>query len=180
MHANERAGEGQSRRFVTALTGTLDAACDAPRRIWDVDSGAVLVALGVLLERRELEALFLETLGEDQRSVREDVLLHEAVRLCALQCSFAEAVEGRLEARTRCARRGAASCPFAEMATLWLEARDDADGEQLAALLWSLGRDRRWVVRPLLDMVRGDIWVRALRLLGQPKAPPSSRTAPAL
>jgi hypothetical protein len=40
-------------------------------------------------------------------------------------------------------------------------------------VLWSLARDPRWVVGPLLDVVRGEIWVRALRLLGD-REPPAS------
>lgn len=162
--------DGDSRRFVASPPAIAVAAGEAPRRIWDVDPGAVLVALGVLLDRRELETLFLETLGEDQRGVREDVLLREAVGHCAGHGAFAEAAEQSLEARTRCARRQADGCPFSELATLWLEVRGDADGEQLAALLWCLATDRRWIVRPLVDRVRGEIWVRALRLLGRRNA----------
>jgi hypothetical protein len=56
-------------------------------------------------------------------------------------------------------------CAMYELASWWLGVRGSAEGEQLAALAWSLARDRRWIVRPLLERMRGDLRVRALRLL---------------
>lgn len=145
---------------------------ESPRRIWEVDAGAVLVSLGVLLERQELEAVLLDTDGENARSYREDILLHHAVRLCGRRCPFAEAVERLLDARTTVVRRRVDGCPMAALAAWWLGAKEEAEGPQLAALLWSLARDRRFTVRPLLDMVHGDLWVRALRLLARPACVP--------
>ncbi len=60
--------------------------------------------------------------------------------------------------------------PMSELAGWWLGARARATGEELAALLWNLARDRRWVIRGLCERVHGDIWVRALRLLGSPRS----------
>lgn len=162
------------RRFVTvpltsAVASTLEE--DSPRRVWEVEPGSVLIALGVLVDPPELERLFLDNPRQDHRGVRGDVLLHEAVRLCGRRCRFAEAVEQLLDARTRRAQRRVDACPMYELAAWWLGVRDVADGQQLATLLWSLARDRRCVVRPLFDMVRGDIWVRALRLLGERSTP---------
>ena len=82
------------------------------------------------------------------------------------------AVRG-LDARTKHVRRQVGTCPMAEMAARWLGAREVAGGAELTALLWSLARDRRWIVQPLFDMVRGDLWVRALGLLG-----PGERKSP--
>jgi hypothetical protein len=138
---------------------------DAPRRIWELDEGTLFVALGVLIEPGELRALVLEAGGPEARGSRDALLLGDAVRRCARRCAFAEKLEALLEVRTRGARQGAHGSPLAELASLWLGARTTADGRQLTALLWCLARDRRWLVRPLFDMVRGDVWVRALRLL---------------
>jgi hypothetical protein len=142
---------------------------DTSRHIWEVEPGALLIALSVLLERSELERVFLELEHEDRRGTREDCLLHDAIRLCAMPSPFAEAVEQSLDARTRRVRRRVGASPMSELAGWWLGVRAVAEGQQLTALLWSLARERRWIVRPLLDMVRADLWVRALRLLGEPR-----------
>jgi hypothetical protein len=135
-----------------------------------VEPGTLFIALGVLLERSDLERAFLDVEHEDRRGTREDCLLHDAVRLCATRSPFAEVVEQLLDARTRRVRRRVGASPMSELAGWWLGVREVAEGQQLTAVLWSLARDRRWVVRPLLDMVRGDLWVRALRLLGEPRS----------
>lgn len=144
------------------------AAWEGPRRIWDVDAGSVLVAVGVLVENHELLDLFRSLEGEDRRSCRDDVLLRETVRLCGRRGAFAEAVERLLDARTKGLRRSVAESPLAVLAASWLGSRDMIDGRALTALLWNLARDRRFVVRPLREMVPGELWVRALRLLATP------------
>lgn len=163
------------RRFITVpLTSTAASTLEedsSPRPVWEIEPGSVLIALGILVDRSELEKLFLDHLRQDHRGVRSDVLLHEAVRLCGGRCRFAAAVEQLLDACARRAQRRVDACPMYELAAWWLGVRDVADGRQLATLLWSLARDRRCVVRPLFDMVQGDIWVRALRLLGGRSTP---------
>lgn len=143
---------------------------DRPLRIWEIDSGAVMLALGVLLEPGELRGLLLQIGRTDASDSRDEVVLRESVSLCARRCPFAETVERLLEARTRRARHWAHGSPLAELAALWLGAQAEADGRQITALLWCLARDRRWLVRPLAEMVRGDLWVRALRLLATCRA----------
>lgn len=154
-----------ARRFIAMPANEPPA--EAPRRIWETEPGTVFVALGVLLERPDLETVFLEVEHEDWRGCREDALLQEAVRLCACPCPFAEAVEELLDVRTGDVRRRVGGCPMAELAAWWMGVQYTAEGRQRTALLWSLARDRRSVVGPLFEMVRGDIWVRALRLLSE-------------
>lgn len=83
------------RRFVTVPP--IGTGLAPPRRIWEVEAGAVLVALGVLLERHEL--------------------------VCASPCCFAGAVERLLDARTERVRRrvdgpcGGSRCPAADPAS---------------------------------------------------------------
>jgi hypothetical protein len=131
------------------------------------------VTLGVLMERGELEALVRDATGRDVGGTRDDLLLGDAVRLCARRCTFAERIEGLLDGRTRDARQHADGCPLAELAATWLNVREPVDGPRLAALLWSLARDGRWLLDPLRERVQADIWVRALRLLARTAAPPS-------
>src|SRR5262245_621404 len=142
-----------------------DAEAGPGRRIWEVEPDALVVALGVLVEKQELEALLLEP-GGDGWAGREDVMLARAVRKCAAPCAFAETVEALLEARARPVARQLAGSPMAELAAWWMDFREVAGGRRLASLLWILARDRRLVVRPLFRVVRSDCWVRALRVLG--------------
>ena len=144
---------------------------ESPRRIWEVEPGAVFVTLGVLIERRELETVFLDVEGEDRSAHREDVMLRDAVRHSARPGRFAEVVERLLDTRTRRVRRQISGSPMSELAAWWLGAKDEGEGPRLTALLWNLARDRRCVVQPLLEMVRSDIWVRALGLLGERRPP---------
>jgi hypothetical protein len=130
----------------------------------------------VLLDRAELELLFRDSGQAVSGAVREDALMLDAARQCTKPCAFAEACERLLDTRTGGARMD--GCPMAELATLWLDSRNTASGRQLAALLWSLARDPRWVVGPLQDVVRGEIWVRALRLLGDRESPASVGPTP--
>jgi hypothetical protein len=138
----------------------------ATRRIWHVEADALLVVLGVFLSRGELEGLFRDFAGEDRSGTREDLVLAEAASRCARVGRFSLAVERLLDERTHEVRRQVDVCPLAELAGLWLRTRETSSGRELAAILWGLARDRRWVIRGLFDRVRGDLWVRALRLLG--------------
>ena len=153
------------RRFVP-LPACADEHARTTRRIWHVDADALFVVLGVLVTRAELEGLFREVAGEERSGYREDVLLLEAASRCTKVGRFSLAVEKLLDERTRLVRQGLDACPLAELAGLWLRARESAGGRELAGILWALARDRRWLIHGLLDRVRGDLWVRALRLLG--------------
>ncbi len=157
--------DASQRAFVMDPAG-LGATEDAPlRRIWDVEPDALVVVAGVLLSRADLEALLREVEHEDCTGTADDALLSNVVARCSRPCAFAEGVEGLLDRRTRCVRQRLEGCPMSELAGLWLGARERATGDQLAALLWSLASDERWLIRGLCERVRGDLWVRALRLL---------------
>lgn len=154
-----------SRRFMS-VPARVGGAVTSTRRIWHVDADALFVVLGVLLTRRELEALFLDVAGEERGGSREDVLLFDAASRCRKVGRFSLALERLLDERTRLVRQRLDASPLAELAGLWLRARESASGRELASILWALARDRRWLIRGLFDRVRGDLWVRALRLLG--------------
>jgi hypothetical protein len=171
-------GEETRRYFLT--TPPTTAGEESPtgglaRRIWEVDADALFVVLGVLSDRRELESLFRDVTGENTAWIRHEALVFDAVSLCSTPSPFAKAVERFLDRRTRGLRRRLGGCPMSELAAWWLGAREQAGGEHLAALLWCLAKDRRWVIRGLLDRVRGDIWIRALRALGESPAHPHYR-----
>jgi hypothetical protein len=173
-----RAGDPQERRFAAAPAFAPDAPEPGPRRIWDVDEQTLVIVVGVLLDRRELQALFRDMEHDDRKWFRDDALLLEAVSRCSRAGRFAEVVERLLDRRTRRLRVGLDGGAASELAGLWLGARERVSGRELAALLWSLARDRRWVVRGLFERVRGDIWVRALRLLGERAEGPVSSSEP--
>jgi len=137
------------------------------RRIWEIDPEALLTVLGLLLRRADLEDLFHRLEQQDISGTRADALLHQAVARCSRPCLFAEQVEQLLDRRSRMLRHKLLRRPMFELAKWCSSTRDDAAGEELATLYWSLVSDRRWVVQSLAERVRGDIWVRALRLLGR-------------
>jgi hypothetical protein len=153
------------RHFVTVPP--IGSGLEPPRRIWDVEPSAVFIVLAVLVERQELDGVFLHVAQEDRRGCREDVLLRDAARRCNAPCTFAEAIEQLLDARTRRVRERVGGSPMSELAAWWLSLKECTEGRQLAALLWSLARDPRWIVGPLLDMAHGEVLVRALRLLAE-------------
>lgn len=158
-----------SRAFLATPPAPLrDETADAPlpRRIWEVEPDALFVVVGVLLDRDELNILH-DGGSRPLGGLRDDVLLATVVSGCSVPGAFAESVERLLDQRTRCLRRHLGTCPMAELAGWWLGARERATGEELGALLWSLACDRRWVIGGLFERVRGDICVRALRLLGR-------------
>lgn len=159
-----------SRAFLaTPPAASRDETGDAPlcRRIWEVEPDALFVVVGVLLDREELKAILHDAESGPLGGLRDDVLLATVVSGCSVPGAFAESVERLLDQRTRCLRRHLGTCPMAELAGWWLGARERATGEELGALLWSLACDRRWVIGGLFERVRGDICVRALRLLGR-------------
>jgi hypothetical protein len=156
---------GPDRHFLPSPART-EGPAQATLRIWDVDANALFVVLGVLVTRGELEGLFRDFVSEERGGYREDVLLLEAASRCTKVGRFSLAVEKLLDERTRGVRQRFDACPLAELAGLWLRARESAGGRELAGILWALARDRRWLIHGLFDHVRGDLWVRALRLLG--------------
>ena len=135
------------------------------RRIWEVDAEARVLAMGVLLCRDDVEDL-LEQAGErDLDGIREDVLRLKAVGRCTKPCPFAEAVERTLESKTRGLRVEVEACAMIQLAEWWSRERENAGGEELAALLWRLACDPRPYLDELTRRVRGDLWVRSLQLL---------------
>jgi hypothetical protein len=163
-------GEGTRRYFLA--TPPIGEMQNRPkgglaRRIWEVDADALFVVVGVLFDRLDLDGLFRGSAGENTTWIRDDSLVLDVVSRCLTPSPFAEAVERFLDRRTRCLRRRLGGCPMYERAARWLGTKEQASGEHLAALLWCLAKDRRWVIRGLLDRVRGDIWIRALRALGE-------------
>lgn len=160
----------------TATDQTDDGA--SGRRIWEIEEDALFVVLGVLLDRAELEALFWEATRQGWSEIRDDVLLLDAVHGCSQPSRFAETVEHLLDERTASLRGHVGGCAMFELAGSWLRTRECATGKHLAAVLWSLARDGRWVIRGLQGKVRGDIWVKALRLLGSGYEPPKAMSEP--
>lgn len=137
---------------------------EAPRRIWEIETDAVFLAVGVLLESSTVARLL--ELEESPEAAREDAAVAALVERCRQPGSVAAAVERALDEATEATRGHVRGCPMFELAGWWLRSRQCATGPYLAALLWSLARDGRWVVRDLQVRVQGDVYLRALRLLG--------------
>ncbi len=146
-----------------------------PRPIWEIAGETLVVVLGVLVEPGELRSLLRQTLAEETEGLREDVVLQRARQRCSAPGALASALAHRLDSEAAGLGLGPGGCPLARLAGRWQLARDEGAGRRLAALLWTLARDRRWEVRGLEQRASADLLVRALRLLGsRPSGPGAS------
>ncbi len=138
-----------------------------PRRpVWEIETGTLVVVLGVLLEPGDLRALLRTALREDADGLRDDLVLRRVAEGCCLPGTLAGAVAAALDRAAAGLGVEPGGCPLAPLAGWWQVVRDSLAGRRLAALLWALSRDPRWELRGLEQRVGGDLLVRALRLLG--------------
>jgi hypothetical protein len=124
--------------------GAAERAADSapPRRIWEVDVGALKVVLAALLGREGLSAVLARLDLERPRVEREEALLVDVALRCQRRCALAEEVERQLDLRTSNLRHFTARCPLGVLATWWAEAERCEEAER-SALLWSLATDPR-------------------------------------
>lgn len=159
------------RRLSPELAGSEVVAWPGPRRpVWEIESGTLVVVLGVLLEPADLRALLRAVWREEADSLRDDVVLRRVADGCSGPGQLAGAVAAVLDRAAAGLGVEPGGCPLASLASWWQFARDRLAGRRLAALLWSLSRDPRWELRGLEQRVSGDLLVRALRLLAASRA----------
>jgi hypothetical protein len=139
------------------------------RRIWEVDPTVLSLVTGVLLRREDVESI-LRDVGVDWTGAREDALRVRLLIGCTRQCVLAEQVERALEDLTQEFRGAVKSCPMIQLAEQWSRTSERMTGEQIAALLWRLGTDPRPHLEGLSSRVRGELCVRAMRLVREKRS----------
>ncbi len=155
------------RHSFSELAGSDAASWPGPRRpVWEIETGTLVVVLGVLLGPSDLQALLRTALREDADGLRDDLVLRRVAEGCSLPGALAAAVAAALDRAAAGLGVEPGGCPLGPLASWWQVARDSLAGHRLAALLWTLSRDPRWELRGLEQRVSGDLLVRALRLLG--------------
>lgn len=134
-------------------------------RIWEVDREALSLIAGVLLHREEVERVLARFGGEAPGRIRGGLLDR-----CKAPGPLAEALERELDVRAAGTVPGGAERPMIQLVEWWAEARERASLVQQAAFLWTLSRDGRCFLAPLVEKVRSALREAVRELLGRHRA----------